>query len=194
MPVTTAQPVSPQLLSALHGEQLLWAGRPDPAVWFSRSDWYLIPASLLWLGFVVFWNFGVRRSAAPAAFLVFGLIFLAVGLYFAVGRFLVKRQRKIRSEYALTRSRAIVFDRRTVRDIPLAHTPIEISLSRDRGHLSVTFGTGVGPARFGMGFGFGGRAPANSGLDLFPTSGSAGFYDVADVTGLQAALALVDGH
>ncbi len=24
-------------MSALHGELILWAGRPDPTVWFSRS-------------------------------------------------------------------------------------------------------------------------------------------------------------
>lgn len=118
--------------------------------------------------------------------------FLVVGLYLVVGRFFVKRQRKTRLEYALTRTWAIVFDRRTIRDIPLGHTPIETSTSRDRSHLSVTFGAGVGPGRFGLGFG--GRAPANSGIDLFGAAGPTGFYDVADVTGLQAALSLVDRH
>ena len=48
--------MSQQVLSALRGERLLWAGRPDTRVLFGRADGYLIPVSIVWCAFIVFWN------------------------------------------------------------------------------------------------------------------------------------------
>lgn len=124
---------------------------------------------------------------------LWGIPFLLVGLYVIVGRFFVKRSRKRRLEYALTRSRALICDSRGgVRDVPLAHAPIEQSPSRDGRHLTVTFGTST--TSWGGGFGFRtGRMPTNSGLDLV-NSGSAApaFVDVADAAGVQTALGQID--
>jgi len=108
-----------------------------------------------------------------------------------LGDFSSKRNRKRRLEYALTSTRAVICDSRGgVRDVPLAHAPIEQSPSRDGRHMTVTFGTSSN----GWGGGFGaGRLPANSGLDVFGSNFvTPAFVDVADVAGLQAALAHID--
>ena len=184
---------SPRLLDQLRGEPLLWSGRPDSTVMFGRGDLLLVPFTLFWGAFAVFWNVGVWRSHAPIFFRLWGIPFLLVGLYVIVGRFFVKRNRKRRLEYALTTSRALICDSRGgVRDVPLAHAPIEQSPSRDGRHLTVTFGSS--PTGWSGGFGFrAGRMPTNSGLDLLNSDSAApSFVDVADVAGLQTALGRID--
>jgi len=179
------------MLSQLRREPMLWAGRPDSGVLFGRGDLLLVPFTVLWGGFAVFWNVMAWRGHAPVFFRLWGIPFLLAGLYVIVGRFFVKRNRKRRLEYALTSTRAVICDSRGgVRDVPLAHAPIEQSPSRDGRHLTVTFGTSSN----GWGGGFGAaRLAANSGLDLFGSnSASPAFVDVADVAGLQAALAHID--
>ena len=38
------------------GEQILWLGKPEKLHLLSAQDVFLIPFSLLWFGFVVFYN------------------------------------------------------------------------------------------------------------------------------------------
>jgi len=191
--VNSPQAPSPRLFDQLRGEPLLWSGRPDPRVLFGRGDLLLVPFTVLWGSFAVFWNVMVWRTHAPIFLRLWGIPFLLVGLYVIIGRFFIKRNRKRRLEYALTRSRALICDSRGgVRDVPLAHVPIEQSPSRDGRHLTVTFGTS--PTSWSGGFGFRtGRMPTNSGLDLSSFGSAApAFVDVVDVVGLQTALGQID--
>jgi hypothetical protein len=99
-------------------EELLWSGQPDPRVLFSKADRFLVPFSLLWGGFALFWEGWVIYSLLQGEtksgnggdlrfFAVFGLFFVAFGLYLMVGRFLAKRMQKSRTYYGVTNERLL---------------------------------------------------------------------------------------
>ena len=167
----------------LDGESLLWWGRPDPEKHIGRNDAFLVPFSLLWGGFAIFWEVSAIAEGAPGFFAVFGAFFVAMGLYLIVGRFVVKASRKRRTAYGLTDRRALVaVGSGSLSETELARQPIDHRLSRDRKHLTVVFGR---PAAGGAAA----AAYANTGMELFAFAGSpVGFYDVADVDGLAGAL------
>jgi len=104
--------VQPELMS---GESLLWAGRPNPDVIFHSDDWYLIPFSLLWGGFAIFWEAGVLgywgnsvKNADPSTFMaLWGVPFIVMGQYFIWGRFLYDAWLKRRTSYAVTTRRVL---------------------------------------------------------------------------------------
>lgn len=174
------QQLAPYLLS---GETVLWTGRPDPAKHFGASDVYLVPFSLLWGGFAIFWVTGALRQGAPVPFALFGLPFVALGLYFTFGRFIYKASRKRRTVYGLTEGRALVaISSGSLSEAPIQRTPIDQTRSRDGHHLTVTFGNST------RGWSAGPRY-ANTGMEFFDRGNSPlGFYDVLDVAGLETAL------
>ena len=47
------------------GEQILWLGKPEKLHLLSAQDVFLIPFSLLWFGFAVFWEIAAFRMGAP---------------------------------------------------------------------------------------------------------------------------------
>ena len=180
-------PASPARQLARHlrpGEELLWSGRPDPAVHFTGADAFLIPFTVLWGGFAVVWNVGVNAAGAPVFMRLWGLPFLAVGAYITVGRFVVKQRRKRVTAYGVTPDRVLIaVGTRRLVESPVRGVPTSTVRSRDGRHVSVTFGTQPAWMRGGM--------YANTGMDFF-MRGSAGpgvaFYDVAPAEPLLSAL------
>ena len=166
-------------------ERLLWWGQPDPAKHFSAHDAFLIPFSVLWAGFSIFWIVAAARSQASLPFVLFGVPFVAMGLFFVFGRFIVKARRKRQTTYALTDRRALVaIGEGSLSESPVHHQPVERKRSRDKRHLTVTFGRSSASL-------FSGPSYANTGMEFFDQSGGRplGFYDVPDVNGLEAAIA-----
>ncbi|MBJ3761378.1 hypothetical protein ILP92_01250 [Maribius pontilimi] len=97
-------------------ETILWEGRPTQRLFDLRvQDLYLVPFSVLWLGFVL-------MAFASGGFQPLLLIFVLVGLYFAVGRFLVDALRRRSTTYALSDRRAFIavsWPRRSLRERPI---------------------------------------------------------------------------
>ena len=162
-------------------ERLLWSGRPDPAVRFSPSDAYFVPFTIMWGGFAILWEVGVIASGAGPFFFLWGIPFVGIGLYMIVGRFIVKRRRKLKTAYGVTTERALVaVGDSSLSDSPIKHVPTQVRRSRDRTHVSITFGK---PASFGRG------AYANSGLEIFGWGPDVvAFYDVPDPEVVLAAI------
>ena len=171
-------------------EQLLWHGVPDQRVWFAPVDAFLIPFSLMWCAFAVFWESSVVTGGGPGFAKVWGVPFIIIGVYFVGGRFAYKRYRKGRTAYGITNQRAIIAGPRSFSDTPLQHQPVTVRRTRDGRHASVVFGGTAGP---------GGRSAfrssaagyyANTGMDPFAKGASLpfAFYDVADPDAMLAAL------
>jgi hypothetical protein len=99
----------------MSGESVVWTGRPKTNVVFHSEDTLLIPFSLMWGGFAVFWEMvaagiwhpGTFR-ASPSWFVLWGIPFVVVGQYLIWGRFVYAAWKKKRTYYAVTNRRVIV--------------------------------------------------------------------------------------
>ena len=92
----------------LNGENVLWSGRPGQGIVLTPQDGYLIPFSLLWCGFAVFWESSVVNMHAPLFFMLWGVPFVLVGLFMVIGRFLVDAWLRRRIHYAVTDQRLLI--------------------------------------------------------------------------------------
>jgi hypothetical protein len=89
------------------GERVLWAGQPDVRTYALAGAWFLIPFSLLWGGFAIFWEIGVIQSR-PVFFWLWGIPFVFVGLYMIFGRIAVAIREARRTVYAITNRRVMI--------------------------------------------------------------------------------------
>lgn len=172
------------------GEQILWTGRPDPSAHFTRWDWFLIPFSIVWIGFVIVWLVDAVASGAPGIALAVGIFMALFGVYICVGRFAVKVHMKKASHYWLTSRRAIVRRGNSEDSIPLNPHGIRMKRSSRPDRVDVVFGRSYGPWA-GMGMSRFLSPYANTGMDFmlyFPGAPFA-FYDVRDGEALREALA-----
>jgi len=89
-------------------EKLLWAGRPETGLKLRPSDAVLIPFSLMWCGFAIFWESTVFFTDAPFFFKLWGIPFVLVGLYITVGRFIIDILQRKNTIYGITNDRVII--------------------------------------------------------------------------------------
>jgi hypothetical protein len=92
----------------LSGERIVWSGRPGQGLILSPRDTLLIPFSLVWCGFAVFWTVGASSMGAPSFFDLWGAMFICIGLYFVFGRFLVDAWMRRGMRYAVTDRRVLI--------------------------------------------------------------------------------------
>ena len=144
--------LTPELFTGrlLPGERILWSEQPQQGLLLTARDIFLIPFSLAWCGFAVFWTFMVTSTsvsdANPAGgfFILWGLMFVVIGLYFVAGRFVVDAWVRRGLYYAVTDQRILIargspFARFTV--LSLAKLP-DVDLKEG--------GNGRGTIRFGQ--------------------------------------------
>ncbi len=131
------------------GERVLWKGRPRPGIRLRGNDAILIPFSLLWCGFVVFWEYMAlfqipKNNPAGWLFPLIGIAFVLFGLYAVVGRFFLDAKMRETTEYAITNRRAIIVTNlfgKKIRSINLQTAP-DISLTeKGDGSGTITFGS-----------------------------------------------------
>jgi hypothetical protein len=177
-PMSLSHRIEPHLMS---GEKLVWTGQPDPKKHFSPADRFLIPFSLLWGGFAIAWEVAAvaGTSSGDKAFALFGLPFVAVGLYLIFGRFIYKARRKRKTVYAVTDRRVLSLaegrsqgqvDAYFISSLPAVNTRV----GRD-GTGTIIFGNPGSPF-WGM---------ANTGWDFFGSlSGGQpfAFFDIPDAS------------
>ena len=154
------------------GERQLWSGAPRRGLVLRASDALLIPFSLLWGGFAVFWEASVLGQGGPTFFAIWGVPFVLMGLYITVGRFFLDAAQRARTVYAVTSERILIEVGRlgpfagSTKSLPL-RTLSEVQL-RERGNGSgtITFGPQpFGVSAVGNSWPGGPRVPA---FDLIP--------------------------
>ncbi|MEZ5013983.1 MAG: PH domain-containing protein [Chitinophagales bacterium] len=91
-----------------NNEKLVWTGRPKTGIVFRTADILLIPFSLLWCGFAIFWFTTAWSSGAPFFFVIFGIPFVIIGLIFVFGRFIIDAKQRENTYYGLTDDRIII--------------------------------------------------------------------------------------
>ncbi len=89
-------------------ERLIWKGRPRSGIMFSSSDIIAIPFSLMWGGFVFFWEYSVLTGDTPLVAKLWGIPFVIVGIYMIIGRFYYDAYRRGRTFYGIT-DKAVLF-------------------------------------------------------------------------------------
>jgi hypothetical protein len=139
--------IQPELTS---GESFVWAGQPNTGVIFHREDLFLIPFSLLWGGFAIFWEAGVsgllgfgNRSGGTWSFgILWGIPFVLIGQYLIWGRFIYTAWLKRRTYYAVTHRRVIVVQNSWKRQLASAYIDTLPTLIKEGGS------NGIGILRF----------------------------------------------
>jgi hypothetical protein len=173
-----AAKLQPELLS---GESVLWTGRPNFGVIFHSDDWYLIPFSLLWGGFSIFWESGVLgywghgSKGTPSIFMaLWGIPFVVFGQYMIWGRFLHDAWRKRRIYYAVTNRRVLILQEGWKRKTSSTYLEVIPTIERE------------GEVRGTMWFGpkypvIAGRGQQTRGMSRFSIGDVPVFADIDDV-------------
>ena len=113
------------------GERVLWSGVPRQGLALRGADVYLIPFSLMWGGFAIFWESSVFKTNAPIFFRLWGVPFVVIGLYLIFGRFFADSMQRGRTAYGLTDRRVVILSglfSRQVKSLPL-RTISDLSLT-----------------------------------------------------------------
>jgi hypothetical protein len=124
-------------------ERITWTGIPRQGVMFSPSDAFLIPFSLMWGGFAIFWEASVLMSRAGPFFELWGIPFVAIGLFLIFGRFIADAWVRARTLYVLTNRRALIIKAigwRSFASAPLGQSVSLKNQSASRG--TIEFGSG----------------------------------------------------
>lgn len=128
----------------LPAERILWEGRPVRHRLLRSTDAVMIPFSLAWCGFAIFWETSVFTGGAPIFFVLWGLPFVVVGLYVVAGRFIVRSVSSRRTRYTLTDKRILIHGGWSGNRLTTAYVkslPPPVITEQEDGSGSLAFGT-----------------------------------------------------
>jgi hypothetical protein len=179
-------PIDPEASSKLQsellsGETILWTGRPNPAVIFHSDDWYLIPFSLFWVAFTLFWELavtgrvGTASKGEPSLFMMlWGIPFIVIGQYLLWGRFLYDGWIKRRTYYGVTSRRILIVQDGWSRKTSFNYIDVLPTIQKD--------GSDTGTLWFGPKYSvLGGRRQATRSMSRFSVGDTPVFADIDDV-------------
>src|SRR5512138_2866385 len=139
------------------GERIIWSGQPQQGLTLRPADIFMIPFSLMWGGFAIFWELTAVAGGAPFFFTLWGVPFVLVGLYVIFGRFFVDSIQRSKTYYAITNERAIIISglfNQNTKSLDLKKLP-EINLNtKSNGRGTITFGASHPMAWMYAGSGF----------------------------------------
>lgn len=121
------------------GEYILWKGKPERGNLLDSSDIFMIPFSLVWCGFAIFWEYSVISNGI-SPFALFGIPFVLMGLYIVFGRFIHKAYLRRHTCYVITNQKIIRLRRRKI-DMLHANSlpPMRVEVHRN-GNGTIRFG------------------------------------------------------
>lgn len=134
---------------------MLWEGRPNVAAFSTRGAWYLVPFSIMWGGFAIFWEYSVISRGGPPFFALWGIPFVVIGLYMIFGRILVARREAAHTWYAITDRRVLIQSgafRRSLIQLDLRDLPMSQLDDQGNGLGTITFGPSLGSMRLPPGW------------------------------------------
>lgn len=121
------------------GERILWKGRPGKGHYLSKHDALLIPFSLTWGGFAIFWEYQAITLGAPLFMALFGIPFVLIGLYIIFGRFIHMAYLRKRTFYVITNEKVIRKCGNKVDMLNLVTTPpIQVKM-HENGYGTIVF-------------------------------------------------------
>jgi len=134
----------PQITSQLSSnERLLWSGQPRQGIMLQATDLFMIPFSLMWGGFALFWEYTVITSNAPLLFWIWGIPFVLIGLYMIIGRFFLEAQLRAKTFYAVTDERILIVSgifNSSIKSLKLSNLGELSFTERKNGEGSILFG------------------------------------------------------
>ena len=124
-----------------HDEYVVWNGKPGKGHLLTKYDTYMIPFSIMWCGFAIFWETGVLTNGAPFLFKVWGIPFVCIGLYMVFGRFIMKSYVRKETVYVITNKRVFSFRKNQVNTIDYHANPPRTITRNPDGSGSIYFGS-----------------------------------------------------
>ncbi len=82
-------------------EYILWKGHPEKGNIFTGREAVMLPFSIVWLSFAIYWEMTVLRSGNSWFMALWGLPFVAIGIYLLIGRFIMTAYLRTRTFYVI---------------------------------------------------------------------------------------------
>lgn len=129
----------------LPDEYVVWNGKPGSGNLLTKYDIFMIPFSIIWCGFAIIWETIVFIIPAPLLFKLWGIPFVAVGLYMVFGRFIMKSHLRKETIYVITNKRIFSFIKNQVNTLDYHMAPAKTVTRHPNGFGNICFTSSAQP-------------------------------------------------